>query len=264
MDQTDTSAHLTRFAPILTAASEDAIRGDVTLGGQLVIERAGDLVVSYAPFEHIELSARIVIVGITPGAQQACNALLEVRRQLLAGNDHASALAAAKVFASFSGPMRTNLIAMFDHIGLHRFIGVQSAADLWNDSRTLVNFTSALRYPVFVAGKNYSGQPSMTAIPILRNLLDTCLHEEARALPKAAWIPLGPKASQGVDWLVQKGMLDRSRVFVGLPHPSGANAERIAYFLGRKSRATLSSKTNAATLDDARERLSKQVMSLVR
>ena len=40
-----------------------------------------------APFEHIEPGARAVIVGITPGAQQAANALAAVQRHLLAANN---------------------------------------------------------------------------------------------------------------------------------------------------------------------------------
>jgi len=52
------SAYLTRFAEIICAANEPTIRSDVTLGGQLVIERSGNLTISYAPFEHIQRGAR--------------------------------------------------------------------------------------------------------------------------------------------------------------------------------------------------------------
>ncbi len=100
------SIYLARFADTIRASSEKAIRADVTLGGQLLLDRLGDLAVSYAPLEHIQHGARVVIVGITPGAQQAANALCEARRRLLAGDDHPEVLAATKVFASFSGPMR--------------------------------------------------------------------------------------------------------------------------------------------------------------
>jgi hypothetical protein len=49
-----------------------------------------------------------------------------------------------------------------------------------------------------------------------------------------------------------------------LPHPSGANGERIAYFTGRKPRAQLSSRTNALSLDVALESLRAQVTGLHR
>ena len=106
---------LNRFTDLIRAASEADLRSDPTLAGRLVLERQGDLVVSYAPFEHVHLGARVV-VGITPGAQQAVNALCELRRRLMAGDGHGDALVAAKVFASFSGPIRANLVALLDHV----------------------------------------------------------------------------------------------------------------------------------------------------
>jgi transposase len=63
---------------------------------------------------------------------------------------------------------------------------------------------------------NSSGQPSMTVTPVLRELLDTCLREEAVALSKAIWISLGPKATQGIEWIIQQGALDRNNVLIGL------------------------------------------------
>src|SRR5579883_3166075 len=198
---------LQRFASVITEATESEITSDVTLGGRLLLANQHPLTISYAPFEHIQRGARIAIVGITPGAQQARNALVEVRRQLAAGAGCASALSAAKTFASFSGPMRTNLVAMLDHIGLARWMGLESTAELWSSRSDLVHFTSALRYPVFVQGENYSGNPSMVTTPILRETLLRHLGEEVAALPKALWVPLGPKASEGVGLLVKLGML---------------------------------------------------------
>jgi hypothetical protein len=68
--------------------------------------------------------------------------------------------------------------------------------------------------------------------------------------------------TDALAWLSTQGVLDPSRVLSGLPHPSGANAERIAYFLGRKSRASLSAKTDPDKLDAARERVMKAVAAL--
>jgi hypothetical protein len=217
-----------------------------------------------APFDYVTPRAKIVIVGITPGAQQASNALTEARRQLLAGNSAEDAIRAAKVFASFSGPMRTNLVAMLDYIGLNDWIRTNSCSNLWSSSSELVQFTSALRYPVFVAGKNYSGSPSMSGTAILRDLVIRRLGEEATTLTGAIWVPLGPKAEEGLNLLATANLLPPDRVLSGLPHPSGANAERIAYFLRRKPREQLSSKTSADAIDRARDRLMSQVAQLGR
>jgi hypothetical protein len=253
---------LTQYADILIAASEAALAADVTLRGQPVMGRSGDLVVSYAPFEHIQRGARLVIVGITPGAQQARNALMEARRRLLGGESTVAALAAAKVFASFSGPMRANLVSMLDHVGLQRWLGVPSTEVVWTTRSDLVHFTSVLRYPVFVGGKNYSGAPSMTITPLLKDVLARHLREEAETLSRAVWVPLGPKATEGVSWLVQQKILSPGQVLAGLPHPSGANAERVAYFLRRKPRTALSVKTSPDSIDTARELLLAQIAAL--
>ncbi|BCM81591.1 hypothetical protein [Methylobacterium indicum] len=257
------SDFLARFAPVITAASEAEIREDPTLSGRLVIGSAGDLTVSYAPFEHVVPTARIVIVGITPGAEQARNALLEVRRALVAGASHPDALARAKVFASFSGPMRNALIAMLDHIGVHRSLGISSTGSLWSTHAQLVHFTSALRFPVFRAGENYRGNPSMLRTPLLRAQLDEGLAQEASVLAHAIWVPCGPKAADAVNEMVRRGHLVPERVLDGMPHPSGANAERIAYFLGRSSRDGLSVKTDPVRIDAARETITARMARLV-
>ena len=243
-------------------ASESEIVADVTLNGRLLLGQENSVSISYAPFDYIQNGARIAIVGITPGAQQARNALLEARRQLIAENDPSAALKAAKTFASFSGPMRGNLVAMLDHVGLNGWMGVGSTAEVWSTRSDLVHFTSVLRYPVFVDGENYSGAPSMISAPLLREALIRNLGEEVAALPDAVWVPLGPKATEGLGLLVKLGLLSADRLLLGLPHPSGANAERIAYFLGRKDRASLSIKTSPDAIEISRTKLLHQIAGL--
>ncbi|MBJ6127386.1 hypothetical protein [Microvirga splendida] len=253
------STLLDRFADMITACSEDEIRADVTLDGRLILDQEGPLTVSYAPIEHIQQEAEIVIVGITPGGFQAAEALIETRRQLLVGADQASALRAAKVHASFSGQMRNALVAMLNHIGLHRHLGIASSSALWGSHAHLAHFTSALRYPVFRSGENYRGTPLMTRTPVLRKYLAQCLAEEARTLSQALWVPCGPKAREGVQWLVQQHLLSKDQVLFGMPHPSGANNERIGYFLGRLRREQLSQQTNPDLIDTAKEEMMRRV-----
>ena len=82
-------------------------------------------------------------------------------------------------------------------------------------------------------------------------------------LPDSLYIPMGASVSEGLDWLAARGVLPAGRILHGLPHPSGANAERVAYFLGRKAAADLSSKTNGAQIDAARRRLLAQMEALI-
>src|SRR3546814_7091106 len=115
---------------------------------------------------------------MTPGRQQMRNAILEARRVIRAGGSETDAIERAKIFASFSGPMRSNLVAMLDDIGVNRLLGMSSAETLWKGDARRVHFTSALRYPVFVDGKDYSGAPSMTTTSMLRAHLSKWLGSE--------------------------------------------------------------------------------------
>lgn len=98
--------------------------------------------------------------------------------------------------------------------------------------------------------------------PMLMSMIETHLAEEARALSQAIWVPLGRHAEAALLHLAARGDLDRTNVLAGLPHPSGANAERIAYFLGRKARENLSVKTNPDKIDADKRKLVDQIQQL--
>ena len=219
--------------------------------------------VCYAPFEYINPNARIVIVGITPGHTQMLNALKEARQQLVKGASEEDALKAAKATGAFSGAMRPNLTGLLDAVGIHKWLGIGSCSELFQSAANLVQTTSVLRNPVFVNGENYNGTPNMTKNALLQKQLTTYFAKDVAALPKAVFVPLGDKVAEALHFLAGKGLLDRSRILDGLPHPSGANAERIAYFMGRKSRSELSVKTNPDKLDEARANLQERVLALV-
>ncbi|PRC44158.1 hypothetical protein C6A85_000000101650, partial [Mycobacterium sp. ITM-2017-0098] len=146
-----------RFAPMLRDMSDEQLADEIETPRRLLLrsEMAGPrrIDIAYAPFDDANPQARIVLVGLTPGRQQMGNALREARRGLLAGFSEAEALAAAESFASFSGPMRTYLVAMLDSIGVNRLLGVSSTSTLWDGDTSLVHFTSVCRHPVFVDGK---------------------------------------------------------------------------------------------------------------
>lgn len=217
----------------------------------------GRLTVHRSMFDHIEQDARIVIVGITPGAQQRDLADAAYANALRRGQPHPDAARSAKFAASFGGAMRKNLIASLDHVGVARFLSISSTAVLFDpSSRGLAHFTSALRYPVFFDGKNYNGQQvSMLRSPLLRSMVETLLTEEAHQLPTAIWQPLGDKAADAIAHLVTRGAIKASQVAPAIPHPSPANNERIACFLGQKPAADVSKKTNADKIDAMRTQL---------
>lgn len=250
------------FAPVIRTLSTSELAGSPALNHKLRLAQEGDIEVCYAPFEYINPQARVVIVGITPGRTQMLNALREARKQLDGGSDQVTTLIAAKQTGAFSGAMRPNLVNLLDRIGLNLLLKIPSCNALFGSAAHLVQTTSVLRNPVFVRGENYNGTPNMTRHPLLREQLITHFGEDAKALPNALFVPLGDKVTEALHFLADRGMMDRNRILDGLPHPSGANAERIAYFLGNKSRAALSPKTNADKLDRARAAIVQRVSAL--
>jgi hypothetical protein len=217
----------------------------------LRMDADGRYEVYYAPFDYVNTSARIVLVGITPGRTQALEAISVARRALLGGRSFTDAAEAAKKVASFAGPLRKNLVALLDSVGVSERLGLASTADLWTSHTHLVHFTSALRYPVMERGKGYGGA-GLARSAFLKKQVDRWFATECRALNSALYVPLGSGAQAACEYLVQQGLLGAKQILGGLPLPSGANAERIAYFLGRKPRSLLSSKTRADVLDEGR------------
>jgi hypothetical protein len=251
-----------RFAPVIRSLSTAELDGAPSLFEKMRIGRSDKLEVCYAPFEYINPMARVVLVGITPGNTQMVNALREARRQLDHGASAEAALKAAKTTGAFSGAMRPNLTGLLDAVGIHRWLGIESCTELFGAAAHLVQTASVLRNPVFIDGGNYNGTPNMTRHPLLREQLLTYFGEDMAGLRKAIFIPLGDKVAEALHFLGDEGLLEKERILDGLPHPSGANAERIAYFLGRKAKHALSAKTNANKLDEARTLLTQRVQAL--
>ena len=250
-------AQFTKFESAVRNYAGDPCAHSLRMAGE------GPLEVYYSPFEWVNEDARVVLVGITPGRVQAANALAEAKRQLAGGADGRQTLKAAKEAGAFSGPMRKNLVAMLDHIGVPSWLGVDSSAALFDGKHAhLLQTASALQFPVFVNGGNYNGTPDIVATPLLRQMLLDNFAAMAKTLTEAAFVPLGPVPMKALRWLASNGYMNPSRILEGLPHPSPANVERINYFLGLKARNAVSSKTDPVKLDAARSNLRQAVVEL--
>ena len=244
----------------IRALSDNQIETDRWMQ-ELSIASSGRLSVAYAPFDYVNANARVVILGLTPGKAQAQVALRSLRQALEQGVSAAEAMKCAKNAASFSGPMRRNLIDCMDEIRLNECLRIRSCSQLFASRTDLVHFTSALRYPVFLDEKNYSGTPAISSAAFLSDMALKWTGQELNALPNAYILPLGPAATQGLQVMADAGMVRQRQILDGLPHPSGANAERIAYFCGRKERRALSSRTNADRLDSAKRTLINRLVA---
>jgi len=250
------------FATIIKGLNPAELNDAASLRATLRVAVDGELEVCYAPLEVVNADAKVVIIGITPGQTQMINSVAEYRRQLIAGADYQHALRAAKLTGAFSGAMRPNLIQLLDGIGLQEALGIETCGDLFGANSRLAQTTSVLRNPVFLRGGNYNGTPSMVTHPLLRDQVLDLFAEDIRLTPDAVLVPLGNRVAQALHWLASEGVIKRDRILDGLPHPSGANSERIAYFLGRKSRTALSPKTDPRRLDGSREEVIERVASL--
>jgi len=195
------------------------------------IERAGDIEIYYVPAGYINRQAEIALVGITPGWQQMEIAFRTARDNILKGRGRLAVCRRAKRAAAFSGTMRKNLLEMLDGIGIPRAMGIESSGELFAHAHRRVHSTSALRYPVFVDGKNYTGhRPPVLSHPLLKRYVDENFSIEIDMVPKAFIVPLGKAVSSILEYLVDRGRISIDRCCLGFPHPSGANGHRKSQF----------------------------------
>lgn len=251
-----------RFSPIIRSLTLSELAGAPSLFEKLRLAQEGSLNICYAPFEHINPEARIVLVGITPGKQQMLNALAEARRQLDNGARDFEVLMAAKRFAGFSGELRTNLIKLLDHVGIQRWLSISTCADLFGSACSLVQTASMLRNPVFYNGADYNGTPKMMRNEFLKSHILKNFGKDVQQFSKAVIIPLGSPVVEALSVLADMGFVNREQVLFGLPHPSPQNIERIKYFVGEKKKEALSIKTNPEKIEHARSEIIRQIQAL--
>ena len=199
----------------------------------------GRLSIYYAPWDWVNTTARVMLVGITPGLHQATEALRETQRCLRAGLSNEETLRRADAVGSFSGPMRANLVSMLDGIGLAAALGLMSTARLFDSAHHMAAHVSAIDYPVFVNGTNYGGaNPPLLGHPVLRSLVTACLGARVSMAGAALVVPLGHAAQGAVEALMDSGVVSRQRTLLGVPHPSGANGWRVRHYQARREMLT--------------------------
>ena len=188
----------------------------------------------YAPFDRVNTRARLVLVGVTPGWTQMEIAYRTARQGLLEGHEREAILSSVKRAARFAGSMRVNLVTMLDDLGLPATLGV-SMSSLFDERDDLLHSTSAIRYPVFVDGRNYTGhQPRPLDVSILTAFVEEQLSSELASVDGALIVPLGDAVERCLDFLVRRHQLPRERCLFGFPHPSGANGHRARHFAERR------------------------------
>jgi hypothetical protein len=191
----------------------------------------------YAPFEYLNTGAKLILVGITPGGTQMNRALNAARSAIAMDTPIADAVRKVKREGSFSGTMRPNIVNMLNRLGYQHKLGVECTSKLWSTHDHLVQFCSLLKFPVFVNGKDYNGNPKTHKDNDLKRMLNDHFVKDMAALPPDAMlVPLGDTVLEVIVWLKDQGLIPQEVMkfegrFVAPPHPSGANAESIALLL---------------------------------
>jgi hypothetical protein len=210
---------------------------DSILSQQFLLEKdeKRKLEIYYAPFEHINEKAKVVIAGITPGLHQ-----MKVSYQTVMDFKDKKAtdeeiLHQVKKNSSFEGTMRKNLITMLDALQLHTYLGISSTSDLFTTASNLVQTTSIIAYPVFYNGKNYSGStPNLLKTELLKKYVIENFAKELVKLNHALIIPLGVNVEKAVAYLAENNYMNADEVLNGFPHPSGGNGHRHRQFAENK------------------------------
>ena len=192
---------------------------------KFLLEKEKNIEIYYAPFDYINLKAKIVIVGITPGLQQMLQSY-EVINQ-------GKSLKEVKDLSSFKGSMRTSLIKYLDELKINDILKIKSCESLFNTNSRYLHTTSLVKYPVFDKGKNYSGT-NLLKKKILLDFIEKNFLKELKTLKKSIIVPLGNTVSSTIKYLNNKYNLKLKCFLEGFPHPSGANARKNIQFKENK------------------------------
>lgn len=164
--------------------------------------------------------------------QRAWSAAKSAMRQ---GEDIGTATSAVKRLSSFNdkkNQMRPNLYAQLEDWGVHRWLGLDSGADLFAGGWNLIHTTSLIQFPTFLRGKNYEGKrPAVLDHEFLRTVIYERLVPELQSIANALLLPLGGTAELVIRKLLASGHLKNPCVY-GMLHPSGNNTYRRKYLCG--------------------------------
>lgn len=185
-----------------------------------------------APFDWINPTAEIVLIGITPGMKQASQALTAFAERRRVGAPLEDAAARAKEKASFAGSMRAIAAQLMDRFRLNALFGLKSSADLFGVFGHRAHYTSILRYPVLqrnAAGaqwKDFSGGDDVLRHSRMRDMIEELFVPEIKLFPSAWLVPFGPTPASVLAKLSADGVVDPQRVLPGMNHPSGTQWNR--------------------------------------
>jgi hypothetical protein len=219
--------------------------------------------VMYAPLESMNIRAKVIFVGITPGKSQMRRSWTAARRAMSEGVDLEAALSEVKRVSAFNdekGHMRRNLFRMVRDWRIDELLGLAKPEDLFETGWNKIHTTSVVRYPTFRWGENYEGTPSALRHSALSSVAREHLVKDLKALPHALVFPLGVKPTKAVSQIVREERL-ACTVFPGLMHPSPQCSSRIAWLCGPRTTPIPDSRLDFRGYDQARNAFWKRAFS---
>lgn len=89
-----------KYASAIHTMSEAELAAEIERPRKLLLDGATvggkRIEVAYAPFDHVNLAADIVIIRLTPGRQQMRNALVEARRAMKSRTSESDVMSGTK------------------------------------------------------------------------------------------------------------------------------------------------------------------------
>ena len=236
LQRTTKGAIMDDFAELIRGLPEWAtyMRSEL-ITSQFKLAEEKRLAIYYAPFDSINPAAKLALIGVTPGWTQMEISYRIARRELLAGHSPQEAYREAKREASFGGSMRGILATMLDDLGVAKLLRLTSSHELFGIAGKQLHTTSAIRYPVFVEERNYTGSaPVIMTSPLLMDYARRVLAPELSQLSEAVFVPLGRAVESLLAVLESEQRIPGGRVLHGFPHPSSANGHRVKQFTANR------------------------------
>ena len=227
------STRFSHFAPILLQKGAAAARDADTR-----LAYAPPYEIFYIPFEHVNASARLVLVGITPGPKQLELAYAEVQRQLRLKVAEQDLLARVKAIAGFGGEaMRPNLLRILRHFDFADLLDIGDEADLWGSAAHLLYATSVVPNAAFKSGKPFAGSfEEILRVDALRKCFEADFVASLAALSgNALYIALGKTPFDALSYCVAHDVIAEHQLLGAFAHPSRSGGSQVAIYLGEKS-----------------------------
>lgn len=189
-------------------------------------------------FDYVNKDAEVMILGITPGPNQAVN--VEDAKSL-------SKKELKRKYA-FSGTlMRKNLIDELNYILLNKYLNIKDCKSLWEDDFSRVEMTSLLKNAVYKNNESktpFNETQKINKNEQLKNEFENGFKNDCKKYKNLRIIiALGKKIKIIIDELQKEGILDSCVKILSIPHPSGGNNGQVSYFLGRSSNEKYNNET---------------------